>query len=399
MTTRRGGRQPQVRPRPPSGSRTAPTRVRPRAPERSRISPHRKVRSSRGLPWPARLVLAVAVVALGAAVLYSATGGIGKIVAAVGSVVGDFVDEVTATPEPVPTDRVVATAPTIARPDEPYTNQPEIDLVVTVPEGAIRRTDARVRLYLTLEGQTPAPLHELPIGTTTRVVFAQVGLTEGLNGFSATIMDGAGESAPSATVDYVLDISPPAIAIASPENGATVNRDVIRISGSTQPRTTLAIRNEANGASTTAIAGPDGAFEATVTIQQGTNGIRIAATDPAGNEGEIVLAIRRGTGQLAADLTASSYRLRRDDLPVELELAVRVIDPDGRPLEGAAVTFTLQIPGIQAIVSNGTSGGDGTARFATTIPKGAGTGGGLAAVLVNAGDLGQTSDRATITIE
>ena len=76
-------------------------------------------------------------------------------------------------------------------------------------------------------------------------------------------------------------------------------------------------------------------------IGTGSNTIQITATDPAGNVNTANLTLRRGTGKLTAALTASIYQIRVSKLPEPVTLSVTVTDPDGRPLEGASVTFTL----------------------------------------------------------
>ena len=59
------------------------------------------------------------------------------------------------------------------------------------------------------------------------------------------------------------------------------------------------------------------------------------------------LTVSRGSGKLRASLSASAYSISRARLPQTIQLTVTVDDPDGKPLEGAEVTFTLSIPGIR----------------------------------------------------
>jgi hypothetical protein len=80
-----------------------------------------------------RLILAFAVVALGAVVLVAATGQLTRFVARVGSAVGGIVDDVMATPTPAPTPVPVLGSPALVVPAEAYTNLPTIDLTGTVP--------------------------------------------------------------------------------------------------------------------------------------------------------------------------------------------------------------------------------------------------------------------------
>jgi hypothetical protein len=346
-----------------------------------------------------RLVLVGAIVVLGAAVFSTATGGLGRVAGLLGASVGGFIDDISATPSPSPTEVIVSDSPLIAGPTdgEPYTNVAAVDLVLTVPADVVGRDDTTVRIYVGIGEQAPAPISELPVGDTTQLI-VPVQLSEGSNDFTATLVGPGGESEPSPVVTWILDTAPPQIVLSSPANGATVNGQAVQLVGTTQPRSALVARNEANNASATGVAGADGSFSLTLPLQPGTNGIALGATDPAGNGATTVVSILRGSGQLTAVLTASTFRVSIAQLPVEVELSAVVTDPDGRPLEGAAVTFTLSIPGIQVVTSDSTTGGDGRAVFRTTIAPGATEGSGLGTILVTTTDFGTTSDRTVINI-
>src|SRR5919197_4401767 len=160
MTTRRGGRPSQVRPRPPSTGRPAPAKPRPRPPVTGRGATHRRIERSRGLPLVVKLMLVLAVAGLGVIVLYTATGGLSKAVATLGTSLGGVFDKLTSTSSPAPSQALVADSPTIESPTEPYTNQASIDLVVTVPSDVVGRKGVLVRLYVALKDQTPAQAHE-----------------------------------------------------------------------------------------------------------------------------------------------------------------------------------------------------------------------------------------------
>ncbi|MBI2776133.1 MAG: hypothetical protein HYX57_02540 [Chloroflexi bacterium] len=398
MTTRRGGRSSHVRPRAPSTGRPAAQRVRVPAPDAYRLKQAKGLdKRRRGIPLPARLLLVVAVAALGFAVFSTATGGIGSLVRALGSSLTGFVDNITATPKPSATPIVIAGAPTIASPAEPYTNQPIADLEVTIADNLVGDPAVRVRIYLTLEGQAPAPIAEVPVGSTIRMI-VPVDLTPGRNDFYATIVEAGLESEASPVVTFILDAEPPAFVLSSPAAGATINRSTVDLTGTTQPRTTILARNEANGTSISGVAATDGTFTLSLPLEPGPNGIRITGTDPAGNTGELILSVVRGSGSLTATLTASSSRISVSSLPVSLQLGVLVTDPDGLPLEGATVTFNLTVPGIQPIAKEATTAGDGRATFTTTLPTGVTAGAGLATVVVATTDFGTTSASRTITI-
>ena len=398
MPTRRDGRSSHVRPRPPSTGRPTPQRVRVPAPDAYRLRQPRGIGARRrGLPLPARVLLVVAVVALGGAVFVTATGGIGSLVQALGTSLSALVDDFTATPTPSSTPIVIADAPVIASPTEPYTNQPRADLEVIVPNEYVGDPEVRVRIYLALEGVPPTTIAEAPVGSTIRLI-VPVDLTPGRNDFTATIVEAGIESEASPIVTFILDTEAPAFVLASPSDGQTVNHDRVEITGTTQPRTTILARNEANGTSISAQAAKDGTFSVDLPLESGPNGIRLSGTDPAGNQGELIFSIVRGSGELAATLTASTYRISEASLPVSLQMSVLVTDPDGRPLEGADVTFLLTVPGIPPIAKDGITGGDGRATFTTTLPSGVTAGPGLATVRVVTADFGDTSANRTITI-
>ncbi len=349
------------------------------------------------LPLPARFLLGVAVAALGVVVFAAATGGIGTLVTALSRSFSGFFDEILATPLPSPTAVIVADSPLIHPPTEPYTNHTTIDLDLTLPGDVVGDPNAEVRIYLALEGQSAAPIDQRPVGDTPRMIFP-VELTPGRNDFTATIIHGQTESEPSPIVTFILDTEAPPIHIISPKDGATINADTVTIQGSTQGRSSIGARNEANGISAVSTAESDGSFAISLPLEAGPNGIRISITDPAGNAAESVLTAVRGSGTLTATLTASSYRISAARLPATIQLAVLVTDPDGHPLEGASVTFSLTVPGIPPITFDATTGGDGRAAFSTTLPQSVTPGAGNATVLITTLDFGTTSGQVGITI-
>jgi hypothetical protein len=398
MTNRGAGRLSQVRPRPPSTGRPAPVKVRPRAPSHTRLAPHRRVERTDGIPLGARLLLVLGVLALGGAVLYTASGGLAHLAGSLAGSVGGFVGNLTATPSPSPTPVVIGTSPSIEAPQEPYTNQPAVDLVVLVPGDAVGKTTDRVRLYVVAGGKAPKRIADVAVGTSPRLVVPSVKLVAGANDFTATVLGPAGETPPSTVVTYVFDTAVPKVTITSPKEGAIVNKATVTVTGKTQGRSSIFAHNATSGASATVVASADGAFTVALAIDPGLNTITVQATDPAGNAATATLTVRRGTGKLSASMSASTYRFSRARLPYPLILTVIVTDPDGTPLAGAKVTFSVTIPGVPPITADRTTATDGRTEFKTTIPKGAMVGSGPASVLVTAGELGTTSDRTVLTV-
>ena len=353
-----------------------------------------------GIALPFRLLMGLAVVALGGAVLIAASGGFGKVAAAIGSTFDGFVTDITRTPAPSPTELVAADAPTLEAPDEPYTNQPSIDLVGTIPSAVVGAEDTKIRIYVAIGKGDPGIVIEIPVGSSPRFLVPGVALSAGTNAFTATIVGPTDiESERSAAVIYILDKTKPKITISSPKPNATINARSVKITGLTQGRSTLTAKNLSTNATVTGEADNKGTFAITVPIGTGTNTIEITATDPANNANVATITVRRGTGKLVANVRASFYQVRLSKLPEAVTLTVTVTDPDGRALPGANVTFTLAVPGVPAIASSVLStGADGTASFTTTIPKGATVGQCSVTAIVQTAAFGDTTDRTSINI-
>jgi hypothetical protein len=338
-------------------------------------------------------------VVLVGAVALTVVGGLGGVTGALGRAFGGLVDRVTATAEPSATPLLALDAPRLDAPAQPYTSEPTVTLSGSLAPGTIRDPAARLRISDTLPDQAAKVVKEVALPPTATFTIPGIRLADGQNDFTATVVSGDVESAPSAVVTYVLDVSAPKVTISSPKDGAIVNGDVVKVTGKTQPQSTILARNEANGASGTATAADDGTFTVTIAIVGGTNGITVTATDPAGNHGSAVVGVQRGSGKLTADLSASSYRLSARTLPKAWSVRVVVHDPDGAPLEGAMVLFTISVPGIPQIVpSEVPTGANGVASFQTTIPKGATTGTGPIAAQVTTDTYGTVTVRTVLTI-
>ena len=383
------------------GGRVAPAQTKPRAPSSTRLAPHRRVERGPGIALPFRLLLVVAVAALGVGVLLVASGGLGRVATAIGTSLTGFLSDITSTPAPSATAPTVADAPSLEPPDEPYTNQPSIDLIGTVPAAVAGDADSRIRIYVAIGDGESGPIMEVPVGPSQHFLVPDVQLSKGTNTFTASIVGPTGlESEKSASVAYILDTSKPRITITSPKNNGVVNAKSATIVGQTQGRSTISIRNATTNATVSGAADGKGAFSAIVPIAAGTNTIQVTATDPAGNVNTAILTVRRGTGALMANLSASFYQLKISKLPEPVTLSVTVTDPDGRPLAGASVTFTLAVPGVPAIASSElTTSAAGKATFTTTIPKGATKGQASVTVIVSTQDFGNTTDRTVITLQ
>jgi hypothetical protein len=249
---------------------------------------------------------------------------------------------------------------------------------------------------VTLQGLSAAPIQELPVGSTTQLL-ATVDLAKGQNDFTASILRDGVESAQSAIVSIVLDQDPPKLTITSPKANATIDTSTVTIAGTTQANSALIAHNAADGASVTGQAGTDGKFSLSLPIGQGANAIDVKATDPAGNATTVTITVTQGTGKMKASLSASSYRISVSHPPSSLQLRVVVTDPNGQPLAGAQVTFTLQIPGLLPITSTKTTDSTGRASLTTALVGPMTVNTGLGLVVVTDPTYGTTTDRVALT--
>lgn len=396
MDSRRGGRSSQVRPRPPSTGR--PPASVPRRPVSARVASHQPIERPRGLPLVAKAILAVALVALAGVVVWSATGQLPRLVGAIGDTIGGIADKVFTTPSPSPTPVAIIPAPHLDPPAEPYTNQATIDVTGTVPAELAGRTGYTIRIWIALPDQLPVQVKEVAVGETPAFVVPAVPLEKGNNDITATIHGPGGDSDSSPIITYIRDVTKPKVTITSPKNGATINNATVKISGKTQGRSAINARNAANGDVGTTTAKTDGTFSVTVALADGANAITVTATDPAGNSASAVVSVRRGSGKLTVKLSASVYRLSAAKLPRALVLTAVVTNPDGAPIPGATVSFTLSIPGVEALTGEAKTNASGVATFRTTVPSGATVGSGPGTALVSTTEFGDASGRVTITI-
>ena len=371
--------------------------VKVAAPDRRRIRQYQGMDARRPkAPLATRTLLWLAMGGLAIAVFVFASGGVGPALSSIAGSFGVAFGRLTATPVPTATVAPPADAPSITAPEQPYTNQPDVNLTVTIPQAAVGDPSAKVRLYLALEGLDPAPVVDVPVGTTSRMT-VPFELTTGRNDITATLFRGDAESAPSPVVTLYLDQDPPKITVKSPKNGAAVSVPDVTIKGTTQAGTSLVALNAANGTSISSKAAKDGTFEFGMLLAAGTNQITITGTDPAGNVGEASLKLLQGSKEMGVRLTASSYRISVAHHPPSLQLVVYVTDPGGAPLAGASAFFTLQIPGLGPISNSLVTGGNGRATFTTPLVGQITKGGGLGTVLVTSDLYGQSSDRVTLT--
>jgi hypothetical protein len=349
----------------------------------------------RRAPIAVRALLALSVVVLAGAAFVAARGGVDPILSTLGGGLTAAFDRLTATPVPTPSDVLPTGSPLISGPIQPYTRESTVDLRITLPAEVAGDPGAKVRVYLALEGLAPAPVLDVPVGSTSRLL-VPFELTVGRNDIAATVFLDGVESEPSPIVTWILDQEAPKLTIASPRDGGTVGSPNAKISGVTQAGSTIIARNRANATSISMTAGNDGTFEITLPLAPGANVIEFTVTDPAGNRTEQKMTIKQGSAEMRVQLISSLYNISVSKHPSSLQLTVQVSDPDGEPLANATAFFTLQIPGLAPISNSAVTNANGRATFTTPLIGQLTTGGGHATVLVSHELYGESTDRVSL---
>lgn len=401
MDARRGGRPPQVRPRP---SPHGPTRgrIRPAQPSTARLLRHRTVGRRQRLPLAASVALGGGILVLGWICVMIALGVVGPAASSMAKGLGDLAGSL-ANFAGSPTPSVAGTvsgAPVIEPPGSPITNVASVDLTVQVPAAVVGQTGFTCRLYVALPKAAPAIVTEAPVGGTATLVFSSVALAKGANTFTATIAGPSGESAPSAGVVVTLDVSKPPISITTPKNGASVTGTSVAVKGKTQAGSSVRVQDDANGATANTTADDTGLFSTSIAVAAGPNNLTVTVTDPAGNSNTATISVALGTGTLRVKLVGTVYQFDSKRLPTSVTFTATVVGADGSRVAGASALFTVSVPGLQPVVSAPIiTDQRGVASFTTSIPKGAMAGSGLTTVLITLPTGSQTAtDRAVLTV-
>ena len=373
-------------------TRRAPVTGRYRSP--SPPSVRRAPGAGAGLPWPARILLVVAIVALGGSVLLVASGMLGGAVAGFGRAVNDLFGSVTGPGASAsPTAQPTPDAPHLVQPTNHYTNRPEWDVSGFAPNSVVGQSGYKVRIYVA--GNLAA---EQPLGQTQDFTVPAVTIPLGRSSITATIVGPSGESPQSEPISVVFDNVPPAITITTPKDGDVVNGGKVTVTGKTQWGANVVIRNDNTKRTTTGVAS-DGTFSLEVPLGTGTNNLTITSTDPAGNVTTKQLKVIGGSAQTSVRLRLSNSRILLTALPKAITMTATVLDENGAPIAGATAAFGLSLPGLPTATFDGTTDANGQAAWTTTIPKdGVTTGIALVTVLVTLPDGKQLTQTASFAL-
>jgi hypothetical protein len=402
MATGRSTRESQVRRRPPSTGRPAPGRTRPRSPIAGTAwrtpTAQRRTEPRFGFTLVVKVLLGFAVIAFSAAILLAGTGLLSRAVSGIGTSLAGFIGQTEPPASVAPSVVPLPDAPVFAMPKTTATAEDTIDLSGSVPASVAGRSGYTVIVSGGLRGEDPEDLVTVPVGPTTVFGVEKVPLKAGVNVLTARIQGPAGDSPESPQILVVVDRKPPSVKITAPEDGQTVNGSAVKVTGKTQGSSNILVRNETTGQRTSGLAETDGTFELQVGLTAGKNQISLQSTDPAGNVTTKTFTVVGGEGKLKASLAASARKIKLSSLPSKMTFTAIVLDPDGKRLPGASVTFSVSVPGIPTLTKDTTTNADGKAVFSVTIPQGATAGPALATALVTTDSNGDTSAQLSFTL-
>ena len=111
-------------------------------------------------------------------------------------------------------------------------------------------------------------------------------------------------------------------------------------------------------------------FTVSIATTPGTNTITLTATDPASNVATATISLVRGTGKLTLSLSSSDYTFSAKK-GASLQFTAVLTDPDGKPIAGQDVTFTITLAGVPPDIQVRTTDSKGTAHGLAQIGPGA----------------------------
>ncbi|MDQ3870834.1 MAG: hypothetical protein M3301_04365 [Chloroflexota bacterium] len=269
---------------------------------------------------------------------------------------------------------------------------PTFDVRGNVASGTRPGPGERVRIYV-----NGKKAKEQPLGRASSFLVRGVPLGTGRNEITAAIVGPRGDSQRSAAITLIYDIVPPAVTVTEPVEGSLVSAPRVTVRGVTEPGSKVAVGNGTTGDGATTMA-PDGRFAVPIALAKGRNTLTISVVDPGRNRTQKTLRLVRVEGQLTAELSLSRTLVYRSRLPGPVTVRVRVIDADGRPIDGARVTFSISPPGVPTSTFESVTV-NGDASWTLTIPRdGPERGNGFATALVELPDGRTVRDTAPFKV-
>jgi len=252
-----------------------------------------------------------------------------------------------------------------------YTREPQLQLTGKVPSFAVQSGRS---LQIVLNGAviTTTPLD--PSGAFS----ATLALKDGANSVGvALVADRDVVAASSYTV--VLDRTPPALTVAQPAAGSTVDAKNVIVSGTTEVGSTITVNGRM------VVPAPDGGFTDSFTASAGSVLITIVARDRAGNETtQKVTVVAQQATQTATTATVTVTLDKATARAGQVVFATIYVVGTTGPRAG--VTVTLSVGVVQ--IGTGVTDGTGTARIGFVAPPAEGD---VSVVVLGAGSSGRAS--------
>jgi hypothetical protein len=288
---------------------------------------------------------------------------------------------IPASPTPVPASELVADmAPPVLDAPAGITRGNAISISGHLGAELPASGQYKVRIYVNDEERSEVKLgrHDATFAV------AGVPLDEGENTVSATVVGAGDETAQSLPVTVVRDGTAPRIDVTSPAAGSTVYGETMLLNGTTEAGAEVKVVDRTNGAQAATTAGSLGAFSLLVPLRMGGNALELSAVDEAGNSSQKTMSVSRAESQAAVALTLSRDSFDVATLPQAISMVAQVTGPNGMPLDGADITFSISPPGQTTVTHTTTTTDTGSASWSNypLTRDGARNGHGLVTVLV-----------------
>jgi hypothetical protein len=209
-------------------------------------------------------------------------------------------------------------------------------VTITTPENGVAVNTSKVVVAGTVTDDVEiasVTVNGQAVSLTAGAFATEVTLDAVVQNITVSAVDGIGQQG-SASVVVISDQTPPTVAVASPTSPALVNTEEVHVTGKVEDDNEVAelrVAGEPVGLT-------DGAFDATVSLEPGTNQIPLVATDLAGNLSQQTLEVEYFTLPVVSIISP-------EDLST---IAATTVDVSGT-VEAPVATVTVN--GVAASVS------------------------------------------------
>jgi hypothetical protein len=259
---------------------------------------------------------------------------------------------------PTPLAVVPAVVPVIVPPANPLLMDREWTASVTIPDPGVPLRTLELWVYRN-ERRVMDPIRVRSLTMSVR----KIPLKRGENRIAVSLANAGGEGQRSEAVVLTVDDEGPVIDVREPADEAVVNGQTVTVRGITEPGLEVTVTNAAVSAVQPVTSDDRGIFITEIRLGPDENQLAIEASDAAGNQTRETITVTRGDGQAKATLSITPHDLRLADLPTSLDVRLVLTDPDGAPVDGAAVTFSVSPPGWLSTETYDTVTVDGVARW------------------------------------